>query len=164
MRDDPTDAAFAEGLRGLADLAGAWTPPRLLPVMLREHTERLSDAAAVRDALTGFAMQPGCVGWLETPQELHAVGPQAAPPAGGTLLHAELACGQVSLQLRWADGAWLLTHQHENHPQGQACWAFDVERVAALPGVARWHYRVYLHADADGVLRTGGARLCAADA
>lgn len=160
---DDLAIAFADGLQRLAGMRGAWTAPALTQVRLHEQTQRLEDPDAVRLALERFAAQPGCCGWIETPQVLRAVGAGHAVPAAGTPLHAELACGDASLQLRWADGAWLLTLLDEGHADGLACWAQDVERLANLPGVTRWQYRVFLRADGEGSLQPFAARLAGAE-
>lgn len=154
-------ARFAEGLRDLAGLGGAWVAPSLEPVTLFEQSERLNEPQAARDLLARFAAQPGAFGWIETPQTLRPAGENRALP-DGIPLNAELACGRTSLQLRWADGAWVVTHQHEGAAHGLACWAQDVERLASLPGTVRWCYRLYLQASGDGTLQPVGARLAGA--
>lgn len=156
-------AGFTEGLTRLGDLGGAWIAPPLAPVTLFEHTQRLEEVGAVREALVRFAARPGCRGWLETPQAVLALRDGQALPGNGTPMHAELACGAEGLQLRCVDGAWLITRQHEGHPDGHACWVMDVERLANLSGIERWRYRVYLQATPDGTLRPFAARLAGAD-
>jgi len=160
---DDVAAAFAEGLRSLADVSDAWAAPALAPATLLEHTERLCDPQAVREALERFATQPGCCGWIETPQALHRAGEGGSATFAGTPLHAELACGRAALHLRWTHGAWLLTRHQESHPEGQACWAQQAERLSSLPGVARWQYRVFMRAADDGTLRVFAARLAGAE-
>jgi len=162
--DESLHEALAQGLQRLASLRGVWVAPQLQPVRLLEQTRRLTEPAAVREALSHFTARSGSHGWLETPQALRPLGNGQTISDEGMPLHAEVVCGTDGLLLRWADGAWLLTLHHEGHPEGVACWAQDVERMARLPGIATWRYRVYLRVSADGALEPFAARLAGGDA
>lgn len=157
-------AHFAQDLNRLGRLGAAWQPPHLTAGGLTTHAQRLEGVGVVRSALAEFAARLGCCGWLETPQGLYGVDDGFALPATEVPLHAEMACGSQSLQLRWADGAWMLTQLTENAEptQGQAVWAQEVDRLSSLHGISQWHYRLYFVATADGCLVPTASRLVAA--
>lgn len=158
-------SAVNEILQRLDRLDGAWIAPSLVPTSLAEHSSRLTAASAVRDALKTFAARASCQGWIETPQALALVGGHGSlVDIPGVPLHAELACGPESLQLRWCDGVWLLTNQREGPAaDAEPCFATAVQRLACVPEVACWHYRVFLRAGPDGTLSPFTSRLTEAD-
>lgn len=144
-----------------------WQAPRLEPVALRLQARRIAGPQSVREALANCIRQPGCLGWIETPQTLSLVELGSPLPAG-TPLHAELWAGDRAMSLRWGDGEWCLTEFEElqsgaTDPEAVACLASHEPRVSSLSGVTTWHYRVYHRLDAHGQLRPFAARLAGAD-